>query len=141
MPTNLVSDYYPDPDNLDNYRVPPELNLNTRVWCKLPPDIHEYFFRKVLAGEHRAKQELTLQFYTALYNECLNRRIPADWDLDSIARVQQVMSDLNFNEQRRPHHSPAKHQAQPAGDSHDAGPADHPRAKAAVVKRRAPKAT
>jgi hypothetical protein len=136
-----LSDDLANADNPDNYLVPPELNLNTRVWCKLPPDIHEYFFRKVLAGEHRAKQDLTLQFYTALYNECLNRRIPADWDLDSIARVQQVMSDLNFNEQRRSHHSPAKHQAQPAGDSHESRPADRPRAKAEVAKRRSTKAT
>ena len=54
-------------DNLDHPNA-------RRVWAKLPPEIHEYFFRHVLAGEHRAKQDLTTQFYQALYDECRRRK-------------------------------------------------------------------
>ena len=76
----------------------PTLN-STRVWAKLPLEIHEYFFRRVLAGEHRAKQDLTTQFYRALYEECQRRKIPAAWATDNSALIADIMSHLNFNDQ------------------------------------------
>ena len=72
---------------------------STRVWAKLPLEIHEYFFRRVLAGEHRAKQDLTAQFYRALYEECQRRKIPAAWAADNSALIAVIMSHLNFNDQ------------------------------------------
>jgi hypothetical protein len=76
------------------------MSTSTRVWAKLSPEIHEYFFRKVLAGEHRAKQELTAQFFTALYQECHRSNIPAAWSPENTQAIQQIMSRLNFNEQQ-----------------------------------------
>jgi hypothetical protein len=68
-----------------------------RVWARLPPEIHDYFFRRVLAGEHRAKQDLTAEFYRKLYDECQRRRIPATWSIESAELIADMMSKLNFN--------------------------------------------
>ena len=70
---------------------------STKVWAKLPLEVHEYFFRRVLAGEHRAKQDLTAQFYRALYEECQRRQIPPTWATDNSALIAGIMSNLNFN--------------------------------------------
>jgi hypothetical protein len=68
-----------------------------RVWASLPSEIHEYFFRRVLAGETHAKQDLTRQFYLALYEECHRRKIPETWHTDNPGAVKLIMADLNFN--------------------------------------------
>jgi hypothetical protein len=78
---------------------------STRVWAKLPLEIHEYFFRRVLAGEHRVKQDLTAEFYKKLYDECRRRGIPATWSNENAELIQGLMANLNFNEpdgSRRP---------------------------------------
>jgi hypothetical protein len=136
----LIEDELQPYDTTLEYRVPPphpDNEFNTRVWCKLPQHIHEYFFRKVLAGEHRAKQELTASFYEALYAECIRRGIPAGWDVDSARKIQTVMSNLNFNDQRRTTNQPAKHQAQPTSGQHGPRPADSSRTKTTPPKPRA----
>jgi hypothetical protein len=69
-----------------------------RVWATLPPKIYEYFFRGVLAGEYRAKQDLTKQFYCALYDECQRRGINAAWNDQNAKIIQGIMANLNFNE-------------------------------------------
>ena len=74
----------------------PTINA-TRVWATLPLEIYDYFFRGVLAGEHRAKQELTTRFYRALYEECQRRKIPAAYARDNSALIADIMSHLNFN--------------------------------------------
>jgi hypothetical protein len=90
---------------------------STRVWAKLPLEIHEYFFRRVLAGEHRAKHDLTTQFFTALYNECQRRNIPAAWNNENIQLIADIMANLNFNDDtersRRPLDSSAQHEEEP----------------------------
>jgi len=99
----------------------------TRVWAKLPLEVHEYFFRRVLAGEHRAKQDLTTQFYTALYNECQRRNIPAAWSIENTQLIAGIMSNLNFNDterSRRPLDSSAQHQEEPPRRPDDPGAAN-----------------
>lgn len=87
---------------------------STRVWAKLPLEVHEYFFRRVLAGEHKAKQDLTKQFFTALYDECQRRSIPAAWSIENTQLIADIMSNLNFNDDpersRRPLDSSAEHE-------------------------------
>jgi hypothetical protein len=70
---------------------------STRVWARLPPEIYDYLFRQVLAGERRAKQDLTAEFYRKLYDECQRRGIPATWSLENAELIEGVMSKLNFN--------------------------------------------
>jgi hypothetical protein len=71
--------------------------VNTQIWARLPAEVHEYFFRKVLAGERRAKQDLTTLFYQALYAECQRRNIPATWSTENSHLVHEVAAQLNFN--------------------------------------------
>lgn len=95
---------------------------NTRVWARLDPEIHEYLFRHVLAGNHGARQELTTQFFAALYAECQRRKIPPAWSAESAEAIQSIMSHLNFNETDRsrcPLDSTTKHQGEPFGDGDD----------------------
>ena len=73
------------------------MNRN-RVWATLPENVYEYFFRRVLASEHRAKQQLTREFYAKLYEECQRRELPAVWSVDNVQSVQAIMRRLNFNE-------------------------------------------
>src|SRR6267142_1773591 len=97
---------------------------STRVWAKLTPEIHEYFFRKVLAGEHRAKQDLTTAFYTALYNECQRRAIPAAWNIENTQLIADIMSNINFNDTERsrcPLDSPAEHEEERPRRRNDSG--------------------
>ena len=76
------------------------------MWANLPVEIHEYFFRRLLAGEHRAKQELTKQFYVALYDECRRRGLRAAWSSENTQVIQEMMANLNFNEPDRARHTP-----------------------------------
>jgi hypothetical protein len=69
---------------------------DTRVWARLPAEIHEYFFRHVLAGEYAAKQDLTALLYEALYAECRRRNIPATWSTENRQLIHEVVSQLNF---------------------------------------------
>jgi hypothetical protein len=73
------------------------VNPDTRVWARLPSEIHEYFFRHVLAGEHRVKQDLTTLFWQALYTECQRRNIPASWSMENSQLVHEVASQLTFS--------------------------------------------
>jgi hypothetical protein len=101
---------------------------STRVWAKLTPEIHEYFFRKVLAGEHRAKHDLTTQFFTALYNECRRRNIPAAWNIENTQLIADIMSRLNFDNEsdrsRRPPNQAAQHEGEPSRCPNDPGAAN-----------------
>ena len=74
------------------------MNRPNRVWATLPAEIHEYFFRKLLAGETRAKQELTREFYAKLYEECRRQKLPAVWHVDNVHIIQTIMTKLNFND-------------------------------------------
>src|SRR5258705_13304092 len=99
---------------------------NTRVWAKLSPEIHEYFFRKVLAGEQGAKQGLTIQFFTALYNECQHRRVPPTWSVENTQLIADIMSKLNFNDDfperpRCPANTLTQHKEEPPCGPDDPG--------------------
>lgn len=69
---------------------------DTRVFVRLPAEIHEYFFRHVLAGERGARQDLTTLFYQALHAECLRRNIPPTWTADNRQLIYEIASQLNF---------------------------------------------
>lgn len=100
----------------------------TRVWAKLPLEVHEYFFRRVLAGEHKAKQDLTTQFFTALYNECQRRNIPAAWSIKNTQLIADIMANLNFNDlterSRCPLDSSAQHEEESISRADDPGAAN-----------------
>ena len=72
------------------------MTRSTRVWARLPAEVHTYFFRGPLAGEHRAKQDLTTLFYQALYAECQRRNIPSTWSTENSQLVHEVASQLTF---------------------------------------------
>src|SRR4029077_483405 len=100
------------------------MNPDTQIWARLPSEIHEYFFRHVLAGERRAKQDLTTLLYEGLYAECRRRNIPATWSAENRQLIHEVVSQLNFtgnhhddspDRSRCPVDPAAQHQAQPAG--------------------------
>jgi hypothetical protein len=101
---------------------------STRVWAKLPVELHEYFFRHVLAGEHRVKQDLIIQFFTALKNECQRRNIPTVWSIENPQLVYDIMANLNFNNDtersRRPLDSSAQHEEEPPRRPDDSGAAN-----------------
>ena len=94
------------------------MTASTRVWAKLPLEVHSYFFRFVLAGEHSAKQDITSYFYQALYNECLKRGIHPTWSPDNMEAVRTILNELNFNE-RPTDPPPTEHQAQPDDSEHE----------------------
>lgn len=91
-------------------------DANPRVFCKLPVEVYQYFFRQTLAGEHSAKQDLIELFFTALYKECLKRGIKPEWRPESPATVYAVASNLNFldGRYRLPDPAASKHQEKPA---------------------------
>lgn len=97
---------------------------STRVWAKLRLQVHNYFFRYVLAGEHSAKQDITAYFYEALYNECLRRGIAAQWSPSNMEAVRTILNELNFNE-RSTDSPPTEHQAQPHDSKHEPGGTDY----------------
>jgi hypothetical protein len=70
--------------------------MENRVWGRLPDEIYQYFFRGVLAGEHRAKEGLTNHLYQALYAECRRRNIPPTWSVENSQLVHEVASQLTF---------------------------------------------
>ena len=74
------------------------MNPDTRVYARLPAEIHEYFFREVCAGERRAKQNLTTLLYEALYAECRRRNIPATWSIENSQLVHELASQLNHHD-------------------------------------------
>jgi hypothetical protein len=107
---------------------------NTRVWARLDPEVHTYFFRQVLANDRGARQELTAEFFTELYHECLRREIPPRWSADARDLIREIMSNLNFNDEtnrsRRAPYLPAQHQREPFGGGDDPGSPQQPSSQA-----------
>ena len=106
---------------------------NTRVWARLDPEVHEYLFRKVLANDHGARQELTAEFFTELYHECRRRQIPPTWSADARDLIQDIMSNLNFDETNRSRRSPylpPQHQREPFGGGDGPGSPHQPGSQA-----------
>jgi hypothetical protein len=94
------------------------MNIDTKVWARLPTDIYTYFFRKIYAGDKGVKQELIARFFTALYKECRRKGIKSEWDPSSYDKINLLMYNLNFNERRRTANTSAKHtkESPPAQD-------------------------
>jgi hypothetical protein len=96
-------------------------DLNTKIWANLPDEVHTYFFRKVFAGDRGVKQELVIDFFTALHRHCLGLGIPADWDMGSNGkRVRALVKSIKFDEPkpkptrpRRASRTPSKSPPQP----------------------------
>jgi hypothetical protein len=108
---------------------------HTKLWVELPHEIYVYFFRKVFAGDRGIKQQLSLRFYQALYAECQRQGIPGEWDPDNYQKINDIMSKLNFNDDRparsrRPASSPSKHKTQPASGGDDPRPTNGTHQKA-----------
>ena len=69
------------------------------------------FFRGPLAGEHKAKQDLTTLFYQALYAECQRRNIPPTWSAENSQLVHEVAAQLTFTVATMMIVSPTDHDA------------------------------
>jgi hypothetical protein len=112
--------------------MPEPKSTSTKLWINLRPDIFEYFFRKVFAGDWGIKQKLVNAMFEKLYDECIRRGISPEWDPENGAAVDAVLNDMHFNEQRKPRKSSstrraprgtAKLKAQPDGSANEPGPA------------------
>lgn len=104
---------------------------NTKVWADLPEDQHIYLFRKIFAGDRGVKQQLILDFFDALYQECLTQGIPGEWSLDHGKAVGKIMSKINFRGRNRANKptksgrtsgSSSESQAQSTSGPDDSGP-------------------
>ena len=107
---------------------------NSKVWADLPEEQNVYFFRKVFAGDRGVKQQLILDFFDALYQECLAQGIPGGWSLEHGKAVGKIMSKINFRGRNRKSNkptiagrtagSPSVSTPQPASGADDSGPAN-----------------
>lgn len=77
----------------------PNLDVENRerVQADIPHHIFDYFFRRVLAGEHRARQVLINHFFQSLYDNCLACGIKPEWDPANNHDITIILNRLNFD--------------------------------------------
>lgn len=92
-----------------------------RVQADIPNHIFNYFFKQVLAGEHRARQVLINTFFQKLYDACIDCGIKPEWDPANNSDITKLLERLNFDvvsaSGRRTNSRAAVTKTQPAGSS------------------------
>jgi hypothetical protein len=98
---------------------------DTRVWANLDPSVHQYFFRKVLAGCTGSKQAIINIFFQKFHEACLAGGITPEWSLENEFAVRDILKNLNFNGQptrtRRTNNSAPKRKSKPLSGHHESG--------------------
>lgn len=74
------------------------LPFNTRpiVQGRIDPQIYNYFFRQVLAGDRGPRSALVNTFFQKFYEACLEAKIPPVWSEENEDLVNNVLQRMNF---------------------------------------------